>query len=228
MKLYELVGKDKTQGFSPYVWRSKMALAHKGITPELVPLTFNEISNLEGVESKTVPIIEHDGTYISDSWDIACYLEDNFPDKPPLFKGEQGRAHVMLMNNVIFYTLLVPLFKALVSDIYEIIDDQDREYFRASREPRIGQTLEEAAADQDKAVAAVIKQLWPYNTTLKTQNFFDGDSPAYIDYMIYGLFQWSRGVSTVQIVADDSPLFAWRARMDDLFDGLGKVITPRS
>lgn len=228
MKLYELVGKDKTQGFSPYVWRTKMALAHKGVQPETVPLTFGEISQLDGVDSKTVPIIEHNGTYIADSWDIACYLEDNFPDQPTLFTGENGRAHIILTNNIIFYTLLVPLFQALVSDIYEVIDDGDKEYFRASREPRLGKTLEQAAADQDKAVAAFIKQIWPYNATLKTQDFFDGASPAYTDYMMYGLFQWARGVSTLKLVAEDSPLFSWRARMDGLFDGLGKTITPRS
>ena len=45
MKLFELVGCDKDNGFSPFVWRTKLALAHKGLEAELVPLHFSEIRN---------------------------------------------------------------------------------------------------------------------------------------------------------------------------------------
>ena len=43
MKLYELVGRDPEKGFSPFAWRIKMALAHKGLSYESVPLHFTEI-----------------------------------------------------------------------------------------------------------------------------------------------------------------------------------------
>lgn len=228
MKLYELVGKDKTQGFSPYVWRTRMALAHKGLDVEMVPLIFTEISQIKETDSKTVPILEHDGIYISDSWDIACYLEDKFPDRPSLFDGEEGKAYAIFFNFACFYNLIVSLFPALAFNIFEGLDERDRDYFRASREARLGKSLEEAHKHQDQSLTAFQKQLWPYNSTLKTQDFLCGSHPAYVDYTLYGLFQWAKGVSPLTLLAPDDPLYAWRTRMDDLFDGLGKVIRARS
>lgn len=37
LKLYELVGTDAARPFSPYCWRTRMALAHKGLTAESLP-----------------------------------------------------------------------------------------------------------------------------------------------------------------------------------------------
>lgn len=222
MKLYELVGTDKTQGFSPYVWRSRMALAHKGLEVEMVPLTFTEIQEMDG--AKTVPILEHDGIFIHDSWDIACYLEEKFPDRASLFGGETGKAYANFFNFTSFTHLLMPLFPALVYDIFQGLDQKDQDYFRKSREARLGMALEEAHAHQDKSLAAFQKQVWPFNQTLKSQAFFNGNQPAYTDYIIYGLFQWARGVSALQIISPDDPLYDWRGRMDELYEGLGKII----
>ncbi|VAX08051.1 Lignin beta-ether hydrolase [hydrothermal vent metagenome] len=227
MKLYELVGKDKTQGFSPYVWRARMALAHKGLKVEMVPLTFSEISELAGANAKTVPILEHNGGFITDSWDIAVFLEDNFPDKPSLFGGNAGKAYANFFNFVSFYNLIVPLFQALVYDIFKELNESDQDYFRASREARLGKSLEEAHKNQLQNLDIFRKQLWPYNMTLKSQEFLSGDEPAYVDYIMYGLFQWAKGVSAIEIVNEDDQLYRWRAKMDDLYDGLGQVIKAR-
>ena len=228
MKLYELVGKDKTQGFSPYVWRVRMALAHKGLDVELAPLIFTEISQLENCQGKTVPILEHNGDYITDSWDIACYLEDTFPDRPSLFGGDVGKAYANFFNNTSFYSLIIPLFQTLVFDIFDTLDDKDRDYFRRTREARLGKSLEEIHQNQDQNLRLFQKQLWPYNTTLKTQDFLAGSHPAFVDYILYGLFQWAKGVSTLSLLQEKDPLYDWRNRMDDLYDGLGKVIRVKS
>ena len=45
-----------------------------------------------------VPIIEHDGRVVHDSWSIACHLEDRFPDRPSLFGGAAGRGAARLVN----------------------------------------------------------------------------------------------------------------------------------
>ncbi|MCF6216125.1 MAG: glutathione S-transferase N-terminal domain-containing protein [Emcibacter sp.] len=228
MKLYELVGKDKTQGFSPYVWRARMALAHKGLKVEMVPLTFSEIPELTGANAKTVPILEYDGGFITDSWDIAIFLEENFSDKPSLFGGNAGKAYANFFNFVSFYNLIVPLFQTLVYDIFNELNESDRDYFRASREARLGKSLEEAHENQLQNLDIFRKQLWPYNMTLKSQEFLSGDEPAYVDYIMYGLFQWAKGVSAIEIVNEDDQLYRWRAKMDDLYDGLGQVIKTRA
>ncbi len=44
-----------------------------------------------------LPCLEHDGTYIGDSTDIAYYLEETFPEKPllPSTPRERGLVHVL-------------------------------------------------------------------------------------------------------------------------------------
>lgn len=222
MKLYELVGKDKNRGFSPYVWRIRMALAHKGLEAELIPLIFTEISQLEDTDARTVPILEHEGKFITDSWDIACYLEENFPDRPSLFGGKAAQALARTFDHMTLYNLIFPLFPALVNGVFEVIDEKDRDYFRSTREKKLGKSLEEAAEHQQEALVNFQKQLWPYDLALKSQPFFSGDQPAYTDYILYGIFQWARGVSPLKLLEEGQPLYDWRSRMDDLFDGLGR------
>ena len=42
MKLYELAALEDDRCFSPYCWRIKMALAHKGLSYETIPWRFTE------------------------------------------------------------------------------------------------------------------------------------------------------------------------------------------
>lgn len=44
LKLYELVGTDPSRPFSPFCWRTRMALAHKGLSAETIPWCFTEKS----------------------------------------------------------------------------------------------------------------------------------------------------------------------------------------
>ena len=74
VRLYELV-LDNGRSASPYVWRIRYALAHKGLKCEPVPVGFTEISGIENGRFKTVPIIQHGSTVMSESWDIAEHLE---------------------------------------------------------------------------------------------------------------------------------------------------------
>ena len=227
MKLYELVGRDREKGFSPYVWRIKMALAHKGLEAESVPLTFTEIKDaVDFAQSKTVPVLVDGDHIVKDSWDIACYLEGAYPDRPSLFGGSIGRGQAKLLNFQIAKPLLMPLFRTLVSDIYDILDDDDQAYFRSTREPRIKCSIEEARTTTQPALELFQENLWPYNQCLKTQKYFSGDAPAYSDYILYGMFQWARLVSPKKIINSDNPLYQWCERMDLLFGGMGGKIAP--
>ena len=37
---------------------------------------------------------------------------------------------------------------------------------------------------------------------------------------MFGTFQWAHTISPFVLLAEDDPVFAWRGRMLDLFDGL--------
>ena len=42
IKLYDLAGADPDLRFSPYCWRVKMAIAHKGLPCETIPWRFSD------------------------------------------------------------------------------------------------------------------------------------------------------------------------------------------
>ena len=42
IQLFELGGADPARRFSPYCWRSRLALAHKGLAVETIPWRFTE------------------------------------------------------------------------------------------------------------------------------------------------------------------------------------------
>src|SRR3954454_21188789 len=91
--MYDLAGADPALRFSPYCWRTKMALAHKGLAVETIPWRFTEKEALAFSGQARVPVIRDGETVVFDSWVIAEYLERTYPDRPSLFGGDMGRAH---------------------------------------------------------------------------------------------------------------------------------------
>src|SRR5712671_6627347 len=76
--MYERVGADGRRP-SPFSWRIRYALAHKGIEPEFRHVRFADVETIRGLSGQHfVPIVTDGDRVIHDSWDIACYLEDRF------------------------------------------------------------------------------------------------------------------------------------------------------
>jgi glutathione S-transferase len=203
LKLYELVGADPSRPFSPYCWRTRMALA---IAPH---------------GSEKVPVLLDGDSAVVDSWTIANYLEDTYPDRPSLFGGEGGRAMGRMLN---WWGdgVIGGMFPLIIADIPLNLKPEDAAYFRKSREVRFGKPLEEIMASRDKAVEGFRKSLDPLRLTLRTQSFLGGAAANYADYIVFGAFQWARVVSPFKLLVEDDPVYAWRERLLDAFDGLAR------
>lgn len=224
IELYELAGIDDRR-FSPYCWRIRMALAHKGLTPEIVPCLFTDKDRIAFGGGRTVPVLRDGETAISDSWVIAGYLEDTYPDRPTLFGGGIGRAEARFINQWVDGPLHSVMIRLVVLDIHDHIDPADRDYFRETREKRLGKTLEEVQAARDQVRPAFDRALAPLGAVLREQPFLCGDAPAYADYVVFGTFQWARSISPYKLVEPGDAIYDWRGRMLDLFDGLGRGTT---
>ena len=70
--------------------RTRMALAHKGLDHEALPTRFTEIPKIEGGRVKTVPALRDGAHLVVDSWAIAQYLKQAYPERPSLFGGAGG------------------------------------------------------------------------------------------------------------------------------------------
>jgi len=93
-----------------------------------------------------------------------------------------------------------------------------------SRGKRLGTTdfASFQATARGKGVAAFRAALEPARRVLKEQTFLSGDAPAYPDYILLGSFLWPRTISSLELLAKDDVVYAWRERMLDLFDGMAR------
>jgi len=114
------------------------------------------------------------------------------------------------------------MFPLIVADIPGHLKPVDAAYFRRTREARFGKPLEEVVAGRDKSAEDFRRALDPMRLTLKTQPYLGGDAPNYADYIVFGGFQWARVVSPFKLLAEDDPLYAWRERLLDAFDGMAR------
>jgi glutathione S-transferase len=223
IRLYELVlGNGRSS--SPYVWRIRYALAHKGLPFESVPLGFTEIPARFAGRFKTVPVLEHGEVMLAESWDIAAYLEREFSDRPPLFSSAAEIAMLRLVDAWFFAEVQRRFFSLYVLDIHDAARPEDRAYFRQSREARIkGQTLEAFVAGRESRLPALREALAPLRTQLARGPYLGGSTPNYADYIVLGSFQWVASVSTLPpLAADDAVLRDWLERGFDLYGGVGR------
>ena len=84
LTMYERIGHEGRRP-SPFSWRIRYALAHKGLEPQFRHVRFSDVETIRALSGQHfVPIITDGDRVIHDSWNIACYLEERFPDRPSL------------------------------------------------------------------------------------------------------------------------------------------------
>ena len=217
IKMYDLAGADKNRRFSPYCWRIRMALAHKRLNVECMPWHFTEKDKIKFSGQERVPVLIDGSNTISDSWEIAKYLESSYPDRPSL-KLDNGE---VLFIKFWSETVLHPeLLQLLVMDIHDNLSLEDQSYFRESREKMLGKTLEEVVANRQERLPRIQKLLTPLRSTLSKQEYLSGENPGFSDFIVFGAFQWARCVSGFSILNADDIVFKWRDKMLNIYEGL--------
>ena len=121
LKLFELVGTDAERPFSPFCWRTRMALAHKGLGAETIPWCFTEKAAIAPHQSEKVPVLLDGETSVADSWAIAGYLERTFPDALSLFGGPVGESLTHFFNLWADRELVPALVPYLMRDVLELL-----------------------------------------------------------------------------------------------------------
>jgi glutathione S-transferase len=161
-------------------------------------------------------------TVVFDSWIIATYLEDSYADRPSLFGGDGGRAATRFVNAWADGVLVGGIVRLILTDIFANIDEKDRPYFRKTREERFGMSLEKVTANRETSVLAFRKNLEPVRTVLAAQPYLGGTEPAYVDYVVFGCFQFARCMSRFPLLLEDDPVWVWRDRLLSSFDGFAR------
>ncbi len=219
--LYDLAGADPGLRFSPYCWRTRLAIAHKDLPVKTIAWRFVDGAKIAFSGQGKVPVIKDGDRVVSDSWTIAEYLEDQYSEHPTLFGGSTGRNHARFINAWADATLIPAIGRMIVLDVWRQLDRGDQGYFRESREARFGMTLEDVVRDRDQRIGDFRRTtLQPVRMALGAHAWFGGETPSYADYIVFSGFQWARCISDFPLLAGDDPIADWHRRVLELFGDL--------
>jgi glutathione S-transferase len=221
IQLWELKGRDGRR-YSLFSWRTKLALKHKGLQWESTPVLMSDKQVIAFSGGKTVPVIRDGDTVVRDSWRIAEHLEDKYADKPSLFGGPIGRGVTQALNTWTDRALIPAMMPVIVADIHDRIDAADQPFFRQMFEGFLKSTLEETRSKREELGKRLERVVEPWQAALKRQPFVCGNTPAYADYILFSVFQWARITSPQDVLKESDPLYAWRERVMDLYDGFAR------
>ena len=202
--LYDLVFQDDRRP-SPFCWRAKFALKHKGLGWRDEPMGFTEKQKIAFAQSQTVPVI-HDGPHVvKDSWGDRAASRQCHPEKP-LF----GRRDIRPISSPRWST--APCIRHC-SRSWSAISTNGcgrsiSHISRDSRGKRLGTTefADFQAKAREKGVAAFRAVLEPARRVLKDQPFLSGEQPAYPDYALAGAFLWARVATPLTLLEADDPV----------------------
>ncbi|KAF9933352.1 hypothetical protein FBU30_005756 [Linnemannia zychae] len=197
LQLFEVVdGKTRKKSFSPMVWRAKLALQHKKVNYETVPLTFLDIpveipKVCPNVTAPTVPTLKvGDGEGLQDSFAIAEYVERTYPNGPSIF-GNESEKQLQLFFDSYVSTRLHPVIQRLVYiEMYEDQDAENAAYFKSSRE-KGGKTLEQLGGDRTQNLKELKDNLGLIQTALvRSGGWISGAQPGWADFTLISAFVW--------------------------------------
>ena len=223
IQLWELRGREDRR-YSLFSWRTRMALRHKELEFESTPVAMSDKATIAFSGGKTVPVIKDGDTVVRDSWRIAEYLEERYPDRPSLFGGAIGRGVTHTFNTWVDRAIVPAMMPVIVADVHERVDPVDEEYFRRQFEGFLKCTLEEARERAPQAHERLKRVLEPLEAALKRQPYVCGAAPAYADYILFSVVQWARIMSPRVIFDTSGALYGWRSRILDLYDAFARNV----
>ncbi len=217
IKFYDLAAANEKQRFSPYCWRTHMALKHKQLPFETIPWRFSDKEVIAFSGQGLVPVLVDGDKTISDSWKIAEYLDEAYPNTPSLFGSAEAKRHARFIKHWTETTLHPMVSRMTVLDILNELHEKDQPYFRESREKRFGKTLEEVVSDREDTRKKFALALAPLRLATAEEPFLCGGTPGYADYIVFAMLQWARSSSAFPVLLADDTVNVWRERMLGLF-----------
>lgn len=155
----------------------------------------------DGSGSYTVPAIYDPNTkkVVSDSSEIAKYLDDAYPDTHKLFPAGTDALQAAYHDFIWSPQVGIPFFLSVIAATWSSLTPRSQEVFRATREAALGAKLEELSTEEQwKKVEAGLDKIYGYLEKngkgndlliLGTQNGI-----TYSDLQVAGLIVWAKVV----------------------------------
>ncbi len=223
--LYELSAKKPETKFSPHCWKTRLALIHKNLSFEGIAVQFGEKEKIKFSGQTLLPVLSDGEVTVADSWDIACYLEENYPKGPSLFTDDAAKALAESIDYWCSTSLSMYIRPLVLMKIYHLIDDDDKVYFRESRENKLGMSLEEFDSKPDEALYLFREELSAVRELLVIQPYLGGLEPSYADICLLGTLLWIACVSDIVFLDDNDIVNSWYRRMLDQYPAAKSIVS---
>ncbi|CAO3638070.1 unnamed protein product [Cunninghamella blakesleeana] len=198
IQLYDLTLDTENELWSPNTLKTRIALNFKGLPYDTHWLTFFQVHETipeitNNGKRPTVPVIVDGEKIVQDSWEIAKYLDEAYPNTPKLFHDDEGAN--FLLYQYLNHNLLTNIFKLCILKIHRKCPDQaTRDWFREDRERLFKVTLEEFAGPEVDNIKAIKDGLKIINITLKTYSYLNGNKAGFADVTLAAYFQNLRAI----------------------------------
>ncbi|KAJ7919381.1 hypothetical protein B0H13DRAFT_252548 [Mycena leptocephala] len=208
--LYDIASTHPRQAWSPNTAKARYALNFKGIPHKTVFLEYLEIEPLckkigakptgESSTQYTLPVIYDPATdtVVSDSIEIARYLDATYPDTPRLIPEGTAAFHYAFTDA--FAATLPPFLAYALPASLAFLNPASQDYFRQTRQQLFGgRRLEDVTPTGDAHVVMWKKfedafgqiDNWINKNGAKSK-YFIGDTISYADITIAGYLRWGK------------------------------------
>lgn len=220
-RLYEIGLADKEIRTSPYCWTVKLALKHKGLDFETVPLGFAEKQNYPDPDYGRVPVLVDDGEMLKDSAAILDWLDRRYSGES-LARTHGERAFAWFLRIWLEANVFPPLGALAVKPLYEASSAEDQTYIDRVFRKRLNTSVDDYAKTPG-AVERLEAALTVMASSLSSHDFFGGHAPNISDYVAFGPFMWARAARKEPLYEAPPPVARWIDRMLDLFGGFARA-----
>ena len=174
---------------------------------------YSQIPTLGDGSFKSLPVIEDAGNWVGGSTTIAEYVEGKNVGTT-LFPHDPQRLFVKFIEAWVDTDVHAKIFPLVALAAYDAFDPSQQEYFRITREQRLGTNLEAAREHGVASLPAIRATLEPARQVLKGRAFLAGSSPGYADYLLFGALKWQRLLTGDRLLYDEDPLEHWYRQVE--------------
>ncbi len=207
----------------PSSGRPNMRSPHKGFEIDIVPGGFTGIPERTGGVTERLPAIVDDGKWVLDSWLIAEYLDETYPDRPTLIPHPSVKALTQGMEAWLWGTAISPWMTCFIKQYRDRSLDCDHDYVTTSRERMFGRRIEDIIIGREEAPAQGAADAAAHAQTCSPRT--DGSAarrPIMRTFALLAVFLFTAAVADTPVLTDDDPLRDWIDRGFDLYGGLGR------
>ncbi|KZT34023.1 hypothetical protein SISSUDRAFT_1053431 [Sistotremastrum suecicum HHB10207 ss-3] len=223
---YDIPSRAPSGTWSPNAWKTRFALGFKGVPHKTQWVEFPDVAQTikaingaptsklpDGSDFYTLPVISDPNvpgktpTVISDSWNIALYLDKHFPSAPLLIPP--GTAILQeIYTEKVEELFLAPAAGLIVSLVPSVLNEGSLDYFIKTREFVFGKKLEELAPVgpvRDAALKGLEANLGKIAGLLdkygegREQLFIAGDEAIYADLLFAAFLEWIKIVAEKEV-----------------------------